>query len=265
MGFIENFVELSDEELKEAYKTNLTGLLLNVNDYLHEEYGRALALHTGDDELSCRVIVTHKNNVVFELSITKGQLRLLFGYYLRYTADRVVLPDSIDFDMIYFRRLNPGTSLNLTEYHIADFEGRAINSKIATLELLYQDIMNNSFFGLREDSNIDRIVVGEANGLVKPCGVVGFIPFYHISLDGCWVPARYQIRHLINLQINYMLWNEGVELDKLIDWLQDTKIDELLYINIHLDTPSVITYRESFSYAEDKIDKLVLSTSSKGL
>lgn len=226
------------EELEEAYKHNMIDMLRNAYYYVRDLSLRNLILITEGQDVKLSVFCDDYR--VFELRYECDNYFITFTNFVRYTANRIVVPDDIDIFCVIVN--NEYNVVMLREY--LENSGR----KLHCADFIYKNDIKSSLFLHTEDLyNGYKYVIGEADGISKERIGYGIgycdnieIRLYDYILNKKSIVPECKIRHMYGFDLTF--WNtigKG-KLIQFVEWINGTEINS---VSINIKT---ITYECSY-------------------
>lgn len=236
--------EISYEDLLVEYKRNMTDMIRRVYQYVRELADRSALL---DDEYVFDYVIFCDDYKVFRVQITPDRQSLTFTDYVKYTADRIVVPEDIEWDSVSVKHHYPEDEL-LERYgklHLADF--------------IYSNKVVDGSKLIDFDGDMSKYIVGEADGVTEEDKkrVVGYCDTIVIRLTASkvqmWRAPQSKVRHTYDFAL-YCDDSVVSGIKRVTDWITGIRVDNEASINIFLSKYYVGEYlKEYLDYEEDLI------------
>lgn len=241
---------IDKDSLLEQYKHNMTELIEQSYQCTQDYSDRSLLIYGVSSIIYYNIYFG--NYLILQIYKDIDTYRLTIGSYVRFTADKIVIPDK-DWSSIKF----DGDSHELCKFskeekHMADFIF-PYNSYIID-SYKYDNLYKYS-----------QLIVGDADGISDEDKLIkiGYINEYKINLVPPFkLPVR-EVRHTRFLTVDYDISQTVSILDDLFEWVKPVKVEQLLYITLILKDRSVVIDLDEIKVRIERMAQYLYDTGLK--
>lgn len=240
-------VEIDKEFLMEAYKHNMTEFISEYYNTAKDCYERSLLLYGEVKKVIYEV--RYGKYLIFEIVYTGVTHSITIGGFVRFTADKIVLPE---YDWAHVTLGAAGfKGFTLGNVHVSDF-------------IFPKDSYVLDEFKLSDLTNTDIYAVGDADGITeedKKIGI-GYVREYGLKIAETGELPKLQVRHCKNFMLEYYV-RTGVEmLDEFEKWVKPLNVDHSFGVYLRLDEHTI---DKDLDKVKQKLYDLLYDKLSKGV